>query len=143
MAVTQIAVADPITGSVVSKQTNSDIGAVVTLTAAAVSGNSADQTNWTAKGGKFVVNVTAITGTGPSLTVAIQGKDGASGAYYTILQSAAISATGTTVLDVYPGTPNATNAAQGVALPKTWRILYTIAGTGPAVTATVGACLIP
>jgi hypothetical protein len=116
--------------------------ALLTLTAAAVGGNSADQANISAIGLKLVVDITAITGTTPSLTVTIQGKDKASGKYYNILTSAALAAVGTTVLTVYPGVAAAANVSANDILPATWRVLYAIAGTTPAVTATVGASLI-
>lgn len=121
---------------------NEDTAALVTLAAASAGGNSADQTNLVGRGVKLAIDITAITGTGPTLTVKIQGKDAASGKYYDILSSAALSAAGTTVLEVYPGIANAANAAQGVTLPKTWRVSYAIGGTTPAVTATVGASVI-
>lgn len=115
---------------------------LVTLTAAAVGGNSADQTNLVGRGVKLVIDITALAGTGPTLTVTVQGKDAASGKYFNILVSTALAAVATTVLEVYPGIANAANAAQGVTLPKTWRVLYAIGGTTPAVTATVGASVI-
>lgn len=121
---------------------NVDTAALVTHTAASAGVNSADQVNYNARGVKVVVNVTAITGTAPTLTVAIQGKDNASGVYYTLLSSAAISATGTTVLEVYPGVTAAANASASTTLPRTWRISTAIGGTTPAVTATVGASVI-
>lgn len=121
---------------------NVDTAALVTLAAASAGGQSADQTNLRGRGVKLAIDITAITGTGPTLTVKIQGKDAASGKYYDILSSAALSAVGTTVLEVYPGVANAANAAQGVALPRTWRVSYAIGGTTPAVTATIGASVI-
>lgn len=121
---------------------NTDTAALVTLASASAGGNSADLTNVNNRGLKVVVNVTSITGTTPSLTVTIQGKDAASGAYYTLLASAAITAAGTTVLTVYPGQTASANVSANDVLPRTWRVLYAIAGTTPAVSATVGASLI-
>ena len=121
---------------------NSDTGSLATLAAAPVGGNSADQTNLSGKGVVIVVDVTAIAGTTPSLIVTIQGKDTASGKYYNILASAAITTVSTTVLTVYPGVLTAANVAAAMPLSKTWRVLYTIAGTTPAITATIGASVI-
>ena len=115
----------------------------VTLTAASANGNSADQISHEAHGIVLVVNITAITGTSPTLTVTIQGKDAASGQYYTILASTALTTTGTTVLRVFPALTASANATANDVLPPTWRVLYAIGGTTPAVTATVGANLIP
>lgn len=121
---------------------NEDTAALVTHTAASAGVQSADQKNFNGRGAKVVVDITAIGGTTPTLTVDIQGKDAASGKYYTILTSAAFNATGTYVLEVYPGGANAANVKSSSILPRTWRVVTTIGGTGPAVTATVGASVI-
>jgi len=121
---------------------NVDTAALVTLTAAATGGNSTDQTNYNGRGLKLVVNATAVTGTTPVLTVTVQGKDAASGAYYNILTSANITATGATVLTVYPGAATTANVSLPDVLPRTWRVLYTVTGTTPAFTATIGASVI-
>lgn len=121
---------------------NTDTGALITHTAASAGVNGSDQINTSAHGINVVVNITAITGTTPSLTVTLQGKDTASGVYYNILASAALTATGTTVLTVFPGATAAANLAANAILPRTWRVITAIAGTTPAVTATVGASVI-
>lgn len=114
---------------------------LATLTAASAGANTADQSNDASSGIKIVIDVTAISGTTPTLTVTLQGKDVASGKYYTILASAAISAVGTTVLSVRPGLTAAANQVANDFLPRTWRVSYAIAGTTPSVTATIGASL--
>ena len=116
--------------------------APVVLTAASASGNSADLVNLKARGAVFYVNISAITGTSPTLTVTIQGKDAASGTYYTILASTALNATGLTVLRVYPGLTASANATVNDVLPAAYRISYAIGGTGPAVTATINVSLV-
>lgn len=121
---------------------NAATAALVTHTAAAAGANGADQTNLTHRGVQVCVNITAITGTSPSLTVTIQGKDSVSGAYYTLLASAALTATGLTVLTVYPGALTTANVSTPQPLPLNWRVITAIAGTTPAVTATVAANLI-
>ena len=121
---------------------NIDTAALLTYAAAAAGSNGADQTNYNGRGVKLVVDITALTGTAPTLTVTIQGKDAASGKYYNILASTALAAVATTTLEVYPGIANAANATQGLTLPRTWRVIAVIAGTIPTVTATVGASLI-
>ena len=121
---------------------NADTAALITHNAASAGVNGADQANYTARGVKLVIDVTAISGTTPTLTVTIQGKDAASGKYYTILASAALAATGTTVLTVFPGLTASANVTANDVLPKTWRVISAIGGTGPSVTATVGASLL-
>lgn len=120
----------------------SNVSAIAALAAASAGANGADQLNLNARGLKLVIDITAITGTTPTLTVTIQGKDPVSGKYFTILASAALSATGTTVLTVYPGLTASANVTANDVLPRDWRVITAIAGTTPAVTATIGASLI-
>jgi len=137
------AVLNPTTGESWEPQTNHDLAALVTLAAAGVGAtNGADQRNVNHRGVQVVVDITAITGTGPTLTVKLQGKDAASGKYYDLLTSAALAATGTTLLTLYPGAPSTANVSIPQVLPATWRVIATVGGTGPAVTATVGASMI-
>lgn len=118
--------------------------AVVTALSATGAGtvNGADQTNLSSRGLHLAIDITAITGTTPTLTVTIQGKDAVSGKYYTILASAALSATGTTILRVYPGLTAAANTVANDVLPRDWRVIYVVGGTTPAVTATISAALV-
>ena len=108
--------------------------AALTGTAAAAGANGSDQTNRRGHGLLVVVDITALTGTAPTLTVTIQGKDTASGKYFTILASAALAAVATTVLRVYPGLTAAANLVASDVLPYTWRVISVIGGTTPAVT---------
>lgn len=100
--------------------------------------NSDDQENIEGRGVKLVVDVTAVTAT-PSITVTIQGKDHVSGKYYDILESAAITATGTTVLTVFPGIAATANEAASDVLPRDWRVEVTHADTD-SITYSIGAC---
>jgi hypothetical protein len=100
---------------------------------------SADQQNLGRRGVKVVVDITAISGVGASLTVKIRGRDLVSGKYYDILVSAALAAVATTVLTVYPGAPTSANVSANDVLPATWRIEAVVAGTTPSITATIGA----
>jgi hypothetical protein len=79
----------------------------------------------------LAVNVSAMSGSGTSLTVTLQGKDVVSGQYYTVLTSAAITTAGLTVLRIYPGISASANAAANDVLPPVWRVTYAIAGTSP------------
>jgi acyl CoA:acetate/3-ketoacid CoA transferase beta subunit len=100
----------------------------------------ADQVNRGHSGIKVVVDTT-VFGTG-SVTVTIQGLDPTSGKYYTILASAAIVATGTVVLTVFPGAPVTGNVAANDQLPATWRLLAT-ANNANSQTYSVGYVLLP
>lgn len=109
------------------------------LVAAAVGANSNDVENQLGSSLILVIDITALTGTTPTLTVTIQGKDPHSGKYYTILASAALNATGTTVLRVFPSATAAANLAANDIMPRIWRVSYAIGGTTPAVTAKISA----
>jgi hypothetical protein len=117
---------------------NVDLGAVLTLAAATSAQNSADLTNYNGRGLQLGVNVTSLTGT--SCTVSVQGKDVASGQYYTLLTSPAITAPGFMLLTLYPGAPSTPNLSSPQVLPRTFRVLFT--PTSATVTATIGASII-
>lgn len=129
-------------GNLDRQRGNIDTATLATLTAAAAGGNSADQINYNGRGLQLGINIATLAGTTPTLQVTVQGKDAASGVYYTILQSAVLNATGFTQLTVYPGAPATANVSTPQPLPRIFRILYAITGTTPAVTATIGASVI-
>lgn len=77
------------------------------------------------KAGLVVVfDVTAVTST-PSVTVKIEGVDRANTKTWTLLSSAAIATTGTTVLQVHPAIANVTNVAASSVLPPVIRVTAT------------------
>jgi len=88
------------------------------------------------KGANIIMDMTAVTATG-TVTVKIEGKDAASGKYYTILESAALSAVATTILKIYPGVLAAANLAISEALPKTIKVTATH-GNAVSMTYSVG-----
>jgi hypothetical protein len=92
------------------------------------------------RGLHLVIDVTAVTAT-PSVTFTIQGGDPVSGKFYTILASAAITGTGTTVLKVYPGLTAAANSVASDVLPGRWRVIATH-GDADSITYSVGAQLV-
>lgn len=104
--------------------------------------NSGDTVNHNHRGIQVGINITAITGTSPTLTVTIQGKDVASGQYYTLLASAALNATGFTLLTIYPGLTVAANSVANQVMPRTFNIKAVVGGTTPSVTATIGTSLV-
>lgn len=80
--------------------------------------------NPSARGLHLTIDMTAVPGN-DTVTPVIQGYDETSGKYYTILTGAAIVATGTTVLKVYPGLPGTANAIANDILPSSWRVTMT------------------
>mgnify|MGYP001572234719 CR=1 FL=1 len=117
---------------------NSSLPALITAVAATTTQTSADQQNLVARGCIVVVDVTAIAATG-SIVVTIQGKDPASGAYYTLVTSAAITTVSTNVFQIYPASTVAASNYNGV-LPVAWRVVVTPLN-GVAISYTVGATL--
>lgn len=113
--------------------------ALISHVAASAGVTGGNQLNDGCRGVAVGVNISALTGTTPTLTVFVEGYDGASGQWYTLLQSTALNAVGFTLLRVYPGLTAAANSAANAVLPATWRVRTVIGGTSPAVTATVGA----
>ncbi len=92
---------------------------------------SADQTLYNSRGIRVIINVSAVTDT-PGLTVNIQVKDSISAAYSTVLASAAITATGTTTLVVYPGCIAVANLVANLPMARTWRVLVAVADADSA-----------
>lgn len=103
--------------------------------------NGDDITNLGWRGAHIVIDVTAIDAT-PSVVFTVQGKDRVSGKYYTILASAAITGTGTTVLRIYPDLTAAANTVVNDVLPECFRVIATHADAD-SITYSVGASLLP
>ena len=101
---------------------------------------SPDMDNANARGVIVVLDVTAA-GTA-SLTLEIDGKDPAGGAYFALLTGAAVSTDSTNVYTVFPGATVTSNVSANACLPKTWRVVVTAADSNPA-TYSVGAILLP
>lgn len=120
-----------------------ELNTPLTLTLAS-STNSADLQNPNCRGVVVFVDLTAGSGTSPTLTVTIQGKDPASGKYYTLLASSALAVTSSTQLTVYPGVTASANVSASMVVPSQWRISTAIGGSNtPLVTGTISAVLIP
>lgn len=86
--------------------------------------------------GVFIINVTAASAT-PSVVFTIAGVDPASDTAYTILESAAITGAGTTVLRVGPDLTAAANTIAKDFLPEAVKVTATHADTDP-ITYSVG-----
>lgn len=121
------------------KDTN--LGTIATLTAASAGATGGNLDTQQHRGIMVFVNVTAITGTSPTLTVSIKGQS-PQGVDFTILTSAAITATGQTVLTVYPSLPASANVTAQATIPIVTHVDYAIGGAGPSVTATIAAILL-
>jgi hypothetical protein len=118
---------------------NVDTAALIAAAGATTSQTGADQTNYNGRGIQVVLDMTTV-GTG-SVTLTIQGKDAASGKYYTLLAGAAVTTNSTNVYTVYPGAPTTANVSASVPLPRVWRVITT-ANNANATTYTVGASVL-
>lgn len=97
--------------------------------------------NNTFNGGRFIVDVTALeTGTN-TVTVHIDGYDFTSGKWYTILDSAALSTTATTVYTVFPGATIDSNVVANSNLPRKFRVQLIKNGQTLSQTVSVGVNL--
>lgn len=85
-----------------------------------------------------IVDITDIGAAAPAITVDIDAEDVASGKYYSLLQSAALGAVGTTVLQIRPGLTDVPNLKVDGVVPRTIRIRVTHADGDP-ITYSIGA----
>jgi hypothetical protein len=108
----------------------------VLFTSAARTTTSSATFNTNCIGGVFIINVTAISAT-PSVVFTISGTDPASLAKWTILTSAAITGTGTTVLRVHPSLTAAANTVAKDVLPQAIEVAATH-GDADSITYSVG-----
>jgi hypothetical protein len=106
--------------------------------------NSAQQGNLDKEGVICTLAVTAVSGS-PTVTVNVQNYDYASGDYYTVITSGAISVSTSTVQSVYvhPGAqtaslPTAVSAASGLSISRYWRVQAVVAVSSTTATGTVG-----
>lgn len=127
-------------GDTWDRQRNNTYITVLASAARTATVQSADLTNYNGKGLHLVIDVTAVTAT-PSITCEIEGKDALSGKYYDVLVGAAITATGTTVLKVYPGITASANASASDMLPRTFRV-NCVHADADSITYSVGASLV-
>lgn len=118
------------------------------LAAVTATGNSADLLNTFSIGAVFFLRVALVTGVSPTLVVKIQGKDPVSATYYDIpgaafaSQAAAGAAGVALALAVHPGLPVTAGVSANAVLPRTFRAVWTLGGTTPGFTFSLGASLL-
>lgn len=107
--------------------------------------NSNDQENTDFRGVALVLDISAISGTSPTLDVKLQRKDPISGKYIDITGAAFAqqTATGTLDLVVYPGITATSNRRVNDVMPRDWRVVFTIGGTTPSVTFSLAGNYLP
>lgn len=114
-------------------------GAVLPSAARTTDTNSDDIGNLGGAGVVVVIDMTEGEAV-DTVTFHIQGKDDASGKYYTILSSTALNAVATTVLQVHPALTVVAFSAASHLMPETWRVQADHSGVG-SFTYSVGAVL--
>lgn len=87
-----------------------------------------------------VIDVTAITAT-PSVVFTVSGKDTTSGKTWALLVSAAIVATGTTVLQIGAGLPATANVSANVPIPDSI-VISPVHGDADSITYSVGVHIV-
>lgn len=105
--------------------------------------NSADQVVFNHRGVRLFLDVTAASGTVPTLDVKIQSRDGTNGKYFDVTNGAFSTATAVSSaqLLIYPGVPAGTGISSQ-PLSRQWRAVATIGGTTPSFTFSLGATMI-
>ena len=101
--------------------------------------NSSDFENISARGIWLALNITAASGTTPTLDIKVQRKDPLSDTYYDVVGGAFAQKTGmgSDDLIIYPGITAAANRAVSSAIASRWRVVATIGGTTPSFTFSV------
>lgn len=104
--------------------------------------NSSDFENRTSRGVRLFLDITAASGTTPTLDVKVQSKDTETGKYVDLPGGAFAqkTTTGTDDLVIYPGVAETANRSVSDVLSRDWRVVATIAGTTPSFTFSIGAC---
>lgn len=80
------------------------------------------------RGAHIIITTTAYTAAA-SVVPTVEGYNSVTDSWYTLLTAAALSATGTIVLKVYPGQTAVANLAVNEVLPARWRVTMTAADT--------------
>jgi hypothetical protein len=129
-----------ITGGTISPLTVAGV-TVEALTAKTATANGTTITNASARGAIFFVNVTAVSGTIPTLAIKMQVQDSLSGLWFDVPGAtlATITTAGIFMITISPGLTEAANTKVSFPLPRVYRWTWTIGGTTPSFTFGIGA----
>lgn len=118
-----------------------EVNALATVFASAArtaTANSTDQTNYAGRGVICLLDITAASGTTPTLDIKLQYKDSVPATdIYVDIPGAAFAqktAAGTDSLTLYPGIAETANRSVSDILSREWRAVATIGGTTPSFT---------
>lgn len=106
--------------------------------------NGALAMNHRGKGVSLHLDITAASGSSPTLDIKLQGYDELGEDYFDIPGAAFAQATGTGTdeLVLYPGVAETSNVSVSDVLPRVSRAVATIGGSSPSFTFTLGGSLI-
>lgn len=124
----------------ISGQVETNAGVALASASRTATTTTTDFTNYGHQGILIFFDVTAVHASGSDIKMKLEGKDPASGKYYTILESASVV---TVVTNVYRVNPLLTAAANTIAkdmMPTTFRFVMTHANAN-ATTYSVGYSL--
>ncbi|MGL6210811.1 MAG: hypothetical protein ACRC14_13390 [Paracoccaceae bacterium] len=129
-----------ITGGAISPLTVAGVS-VEASAARTASANGTTITNANGRGAIFFINVSAVGGTSPTLTVRMQVQDPVSLGWADVAAAvtAPISTVSLTTLTVSPGVSEAANLRVAQGLPRVYRMAWVITGTTPSITFSIGA----
>lgn len=107
--------------------------------------NGEDFTNKGHRGINLFLDITAKSGTSPTLDIKLQAKDPTSGNYFDVPGAAFAqkTTTGQAMLTIYPGIGETANVSVSDVLAAIYRFVATIGGTTPSFTFSLSANLKP
>lgn len=111
-------------------------GTILASAARTATPTAVDQTNLKGRSLHIVLDV-IVAPNSPSIVLKIEGKDIASGKYYTILESAAVVGVSTNIYKVAPWIAAVANLAVADEIPTTWRVTVTHGNTD-SITYSIG-----
>jgi hypothetical protein len=112
----------------------------ILLTAQTDTATTGDLTNLCNKGIHVLLRISAIATA--TCVLKVEGKDPASGEYYTLLESAALNSTGVKELLIFPGATATANVSANVFLPPIFKITNTVTLGGGTIAYTLGAAFL-
>lgn len=126
-------------------QVQAPVTVLVSAARTATESSVAQANDGRGRGLLLVLDVTAASGTTPTLDVKLQAQDAVSGQWVDVPGAAFAqkTATGTAMLIVYPGMVETANTRVSYVAPKIWRAVSTIAGTTPSFTFSLAGYYLP
>lgn len=125
---------------------NTAAAAVDSSSARTASGTGVTATNYNGTGCLIFLNVTAASGTTPTLVFKVQISPDNGTTWFdmdaTNAASASLTAAGTSIIRVYPGIVGVAAGQCNNPLPRIWRLAWTIGGTTPSFTFTTSVSYI-